>query len=402
MSDFNLKDPEWIPKAVNDFQTAVEMNQVIGDFKTNVAVLRSLILKLAPDQALQTTSKVYSGAINELHLSIVENLKTPKRVKILKPGVNVPFPKMKKGEGNLYEIMGVDVGAYPKSSTFWMGGLGQVLVGHKTWLICLENSDGGSFNAVGHKYLLINQNAEADVLMVESLPPPSEVLVGVIYVLISSNAMYIWNTDTEQFDNIGDILPGTLVDATTFLDEFDQEVTPMADKLYFDQNSQQYYRWNGISYVLMNSSSATHYTEKNIFLTQAYPEIGITGAIGFSWTQKLFNEKIVEYLKTKGIGKSITANVSGAYNIDLAAMVEHYNLTFIENSSIGFTNMIGTNQSVVKTLTLTGQKSWLLPSYLVALPNNDDYDGSVLNQVVINITKGGANPAGYYSLINMT
>lgn len=102
------------------------------------------------------------------------------------------------------------------------------------------------------------------------------------------------------------------------------------------------------------------------------------------------------------IGKSITANVSGAYNIDLAAMVEHYNLTFIENSSIGFTNMIGTNQSVVKTLTLTGQKSWLLPSYLVALPNNDDYDGSVLNQVVINITRGGANPAGYYSLINMT
>lgn len=98
------------------------------------------------------------------------------------------------------------------------------------------------------------------------------------------------------------------------------------------------------------------------------------------------------------IGRSVTANVSGSYTVDFDDMAEHYILYLNDNTAIVFDNMISQDETVAITLTVQGNHSILLPSFLVASSDNDVYDGDMNNEIVINIKRGGTFPEGYYTL----
>lgn len=98
---------------------------------------------------------------------------------------------------------------------------------------------------------------------------------------------------------------------------------------------------------------------------------------------------------------TVDGNVSGLFSIDLNDLSEQYILTLVGNSNISFSNMIQNTQSVVISLSVTGNFALTLPSWLKAMPSNDDYDGTINNEIVINIKQGGATPIGYYSLTNI-
>lgn len=129
-------------------------------------------------------------------------------------------------------------------------------------------------------------------------------------------------------------------------------------------------------------------------------------------TGKIINSKLEETIqgaKLSGrlvanglIGKNISSNIDGVFNIDLNDLAEHYFLTQTDNVAITFTNMITANQTAVITITLTGTYTFTFPSWLKPLPYNDTYDGAINNEIVINIKRGGSSPLGYYSLTKLS
>lgn len=355
--------------------------------------------------------------------------------KTLTDGQVYNFPSMAKGEAFIVKI--IDENTIPApSGAVWLGGYGGVLAGDGTLVICLTNSPGGSFADVGHQFVIINQGKDSEVLFVDELPDENLARTGVIYVLNSNNAMYVWDQQLGDYVLVGDVIPGTLISSTVFEDENNNVVVPEANKLYFDTTTEIYYRWNGSEYVLLNQS------DNEIIFSMQEPAQGVENKLYINlssgtmkvwhnggWIDLTFNishlsnQKYIKYnevseqlesglttesqsgisvdgnIKGKGfIGRSVTASVGGSYVIDFADMAEHYILQMTDNTSIMFDNMITEDETVVITLTVTGNYSLLLPSFLVASFENDDYDGSMNNEIVINIKRGGANPLGYYTL----
>lgn len=104
------------------------------------------------------------------------------------------------------------------------------------------------------------------------------------------------------------------------------------------------------------------------------------------------------------VERSTQTTAATTYAIDLSDPSGHYDLTLTDNTSIGFSNMIGANQSTVITLVVGGNYSLLFPSWLKPMPNNDSYysnSASDVNLITILIRNGGGTPAGMYSLTNI-
>lgn len=266
--EFNPKNPDWIVKTVGDQQTAVEMNEVIAALKKNADVLQNLINKVYPELLLKTNAQLFSKAINELHDSVSTIVGFNISEKSLSNGQSFLFPPMSKGEAFVIRIFEYDgssqEGIPSPNGVVWLGGYGGVLAGDGTLVICLSNSAGGSFSEVGHQFVIINQGKNSEILFVDELPDENLARTGVIYVLNSNNAMYVWDNQLGDYVLIGDVIPGTLISSTVFHDEHNNPVMPSANKLYFDETSEQYYRWNGQQFVLLNQADneLIFYTEE--------------------------------------------------------------------------------------------------------------------------------------------
>ena len=124
--------------------------------------------------------------------------------------------------------------------------------------------------------------------------------------------------------------------------------------------------------------------------------------IGITAVEDALNNR-VDYVITainSGIENNTTSNINGTYLIDLSVPIGHHILTMTGNTLIDFTNMISATQTLTISLTVFGNYSLSLPSWLKPKSANDSYNGSLRNELVILIKKGGVSPIGYYSLTN--
>ena len=124
--------------------------------------------------------------------------------------------------------------------------------------------------------------------------------------------------------------------------------------------------------------------------------------IGITAVEDALNNR-VDYVITainSGIENNTTSNINGTYLIDLSVPIGHHILTMTGNTLIDFTNMISATQTLTISLTVFGNYSLSLPSWLKPKSANDSYNGSLRNELVILIKMGGVSPIGYYSLTN--
>jgi len=250
MSVQDLKDLilGWIPdnvmRLINPERARNAYNSII-DFFWDVTGDKS---------ELETTDKSsLVNAINELNqkgFDITE--------KILTNGQSYLFPAMIKGGAFVIRIIENDMPS--PDGMVWLGGYDGVSVGNDTLVICLSNSVGGSYSAVGHQFVIINQGKDSEVIFVDALPDEHLARTGVIYVLNSNNAMYVWDNQLGDYVLIGDVIPGTLNSSTEFIDGNNNVVVPEANKLYFDTTTEEYYRWDGVQYVPIVSGGGSNLT----------------------------------------------------------------------------------------------------------------------------------------------
>lgn len=230
----------------------------------------------------------------------------------------------------------------------------------------------------------------------EDLPPVGN--LNYIYLVEDTGNTYVWNNNNNEYQLVGSVIEGTLIDEHTFEDLDGDPVIPDGGNLYLDTTSGLYYRYVDGSYVAINENPEIDWSYLTNQKHLKYDSL--TGKPEDSNVSDTATGISVDGdVRGKGfIGKSVSANVASSYVIDLNDIAEHYILAMTDNTSISFSNMISNVESVVISLTVTGSFSMVLPAFLKPSPDNDDYDGSMNNEIVINIKKGGTNPLGYYTL----
>lgn len=97
-------------------------------------------------------------------------------------------------------------------------------------------------------------------------------------------------------------------------------------------------------------------------------------------------------------GKVLTATgVNGTYNCDLN-VATRWHLTLNGATTLAFTNMIASDETITGGWTITGSYTVTFASWLSKSPGSADYDGSKVNRITFEITKGGSSPLGRYSI----
>lgn len=338
------------------------------------------------------------------NLDVYEYLNIPYYIKVVRSNM-INFPKIHRG-GTFCILITSIANTEQPNATVYLGGASGIPVGHRTLVIAMQDSPGGSYADVGHHFIIINQKKQTVIVRLDhfsDLEYPGN--QDYIYLIEDTGNTYIWSVDDNDYTQIGAAVEGELIDSTTFKDINENIVTPNGGNIYIDItiNPNTTYRWDGQSYVPINSSSTgggdidlSHLT--NNVLTKK----GLNGLEDSKIMETSKGVVINDVAKGKSfIGKSTSAEVSGVYTIDCADLSEHYILTLIGISSLAFSNMIADSESAVITASITGQFPLTILSWLKPMPNNDTYDGSLINELVFNIKRGGANPIGYYSLTNM-
>lgn len=403
-----------LPEIINEINTKIIPN---GTKAITANVMNPILLGMveqinALTGALQdlNTDDISSlvNAINSLSNSnTFYSLKIP-LIDSVEPNEIYNFPALQRGESRVIAIVN-DKGVYQTESSFWLGGYSGGRAGHFTWIIALENTEGGDYFEAGHQFLVINQKAQTVVYRAdhfEDLPPIGD--PDYIYLVEDTGNTYIWSVDSNDYVQIGSAIEGELIDEHTFEDTDENIVTPNAGVIYIDitVDPNVIYRWDGIQYVPINNSTTGGGGEvdySNLSDNVLPKKSAGTNALEDSNASDTSTGIAIDGdVRGKGfVGKSVTANIAGSYAINFDDMAEHYILTMTDNTAISFSNMITDAQSAVITLTVTGSFSMTLPSFLKASPNNDSYLGTANNEIVINIKKGGLSPVGYYTLTNI-
>ncbi len=238
---------------------------------------------------------------------------------------------------------------------------------------------------------------------------PAQGQTNRIYFVQDESNTYIWNVNIFPNDYIlvGGVVEGEYIDDTTFNDEFGNPVTPNTGNLYLDTITGKYYRWDGNYFLPIDQDTGGGGADYSNLTNNVLPKKDPSGnalvdsniqdtAVGSEVSGRLDSNATVE--------RRIEINASSSFTIDLDDPSGHYDLTLTDNTSISFSNMIGTNQSTVITLVVGGNYSLLFPSWLKPMPNNDDYysnSASDVNLITILIRNGGGSPQGMYSLSNI-
>lgn len=172
----------------------------------------------------------------------------------------------------------------------------------------------------------------------------------------------------------------------------------LVDKMlhYYDSATQKMLS-TGVEFI-----SAGILKLKSIILTTntgtALPnELGFDGVnvvFGASKKKLAFKDDIFEHNVR---GKVLTATgVNGTYNCDLN-VATRWHLTLNGATTLAFTNMILEDETITGGWTITGG-SVTFPSWLSKSPSSSDYDGSKVNRITFEITRGGSSPLGRYSI----
>lgn len=96
-------------------------------------------------------------------------------------------------------------------------------------------------------------------------------------------------------------------------------------------------------------------------------------------------------------GKSLSSTgVTGTYNCDLSSYTR-WILTLTGNTVLNFTNMILEDETITIGLTVSGNFTLTFPAWLKQDPDSYIYEGgSSVYRIVIEITRGGSSPIGWY------
>lgn len=256
-NEFLPENPDWSTKAIGDLQTAVEMNEVISAFKQNALVLTNLINKIAPQIGLLTEAQLFSTAINEVFNLAIKKLDAPAWT-FVEPNAPHAFPAMLRGETKAFFIE-TEAGEVQPKATFWLGGYSGIQVSHQALLICIIDSPGGTFQAHGHRYLLINQKAITNIVRKPTFadfPDPGN--FESIYIAEDTNITYYWvasNSDlVTGYEPIGNIQTGYWKSSIRFVDEDLVDVDPTTGiRLYYDISTEIYYRWDGAQFLPLDN-----------------------------------------------------------------------------------------------------------------------------------------------------
>lgn len=219
MPEINLTNPDWIHKEINDLQTAIEMNAVIGVFKDNIEQLKTLVEFISPEINLQTTSQSITKAINEL------NAKSALSWLNLDNEDEVIYPQMTKSQIRIIRIFAPGTSTILPDGWCTLGGSAGVKVGHFAMLVCMEDSTGGTQAEVGDKYAIVGNFAEKQFGAINFIygviaDPNASTPIGAF----TPGDYYIQTSDGT---NLGDILSVWLY---TGLEVGDKFVNPYGSK----------------------------------------------------------------------------------------------------------------------------------------------------------------------------
>lgn len=134
--------------------------------------------------------------------------------------------------------------------------------------------------------------------------------------------------------------------------------------------------------------------------------------------QDLANPNEVDYPSTIAVEDAINAFFKNLYeeqipgrrltitNVDYALTLDWndykvFDITLSGDSTLADSNLPNGIYSKVIEIIITGDHSLTLPTYWKPFPNNDPYDGTKLNHIVVTCIDGGTNKKVLYSLNNL-
>lgn len=390
----------------NEDITAVVLNMVLTaliDYTKDVnfdlfQALTALGLKVGNLNNLNTVDKSsIVNAINEL-LNIAEGFQ-PTWLDMQHAYSVINFPAMQKNDVKVIRILDQN-GTMKQDGWATIGGMNGVKVSNYAMLICMSNSAGGTYAAVGYKYAIVGNNVpEPEIITVPTLanlPDEGNAILGVIYLTIDTGNIYYFDASAGDYMQIGSVIEGELINDTTFKDTNQNIVVPDGTHLYKDVENtpERYYKWNGVKYEpFEGSSSGLNWTDAE------------DNAIPY-WNgaeSKLKVSKIKEHSKgvvNSGlyIAKTKKGNISGDVQLEDA---ENFIYTMVGNANFRFDNLsLANDESAVFTMQLTGNFAYAFPDPGIdPLPYIDEYNGSKINYFTIVITETVAGAIkGYYSI----
>lgn len=311
----------------------------------------------------------------------------------------IPFPAMTKGQARVIRIVEPGTDTVVPDGWATIGGWDGVRVGHMAMVICMQDSEGGTYASVGRKYAIVaNYTQERQIITVAdhaSLPDEVNAILGVLYLTLDTGNLYYFDATAGDYMLVGSIVEGTLISDTEFQDINNNPVVPDGTHLYKDTGTEIYYKWDGLKFIEFTQGGGGVVTESSLLLDSTYPELDIL--LDAERFQRVFNQKI---LRATRIEKRISESVSGSKNISLSYPAGHYDLTMTGATTLAFTDMIEEDETTVISLTVTGNYALTMPGFLEKSESSDDYEGTMINEIVINIKKGGINPEGYYTISN--
>lgn len=205
--------------------------------------------------------------------------KSPKVV-VVAPHETFNFPKSFKDDVFIVEVYN-DKGIPQTNGTFRLGGY--LSASHQTILSAKKDSDGGNYGTAAHQFLIINQRKQTVIQYFDSFddfPDPGD--PNLLYVEEENDTTWFWSPGDNDYQSLGEVVRGELIDSTTFEDILGVPVMPSPEKTYIDVTvtPKVEYLWDGAQYVPIGSASSNQI----IFYNSAGPP-AVVGQSGILYIQ---------------------------------------------------------------------------------------------------------------------
>lgn len=205
--------------------------------------------------------------------------KSPKVV-VVAPHETFNFPKSFKDDVFIVEVYN-DKGIPQTNGTFRLGGY--LSASHQTILSAKQDSNGGNYGTAAHQFLIINQRKQTVISYYDSFddfPNPGD--PNILYVEEENDTTWFWSPGDNDYQSLGEVVRGELIDSTTFKDILGVPVMPSPEKTYIDVTvtPKVEYLWDGAQYVPIGSTSSNQI----IFYNSAGPP-AVVGQSGILYIQ---------------------------------------------------------------------------------------------------------------------